>query len=124
MSLHVRIFKPAKSAMTSGRAKTNEWVLEYETETPRTPDPLMGWQSSQDTLNQVTLNFDTMENAVQYAIAKGWVYTVLPPQEKALRPRNYSDNFKYVPPQAEKRPVKKKKVAQKKKIARPKSVKS
>ncbi len=97
MSLHVKIYKPSRSAMQSGRAKTESWVLEYETETPRVPDPLMGWVSSEDTLNQVKLRFESMERAVEYANKKGWVFTVLPPHGRKITPRNYADNFKYFP---------------------------
>ena len=99
MSLHVKIYKPSRNAMQSGRAKTEQWLLEYETETPRVPDPLMGWSSSGDTLNQVRLKFDSMEKAMDYANKKGWVYTVLPPRERKITPRNYADNFKYFPPE-------------------------
>ena len=59
-----RILRPAKTAMQSGRAKTQKWVLEYEQATQRVPDPLMGWSSAADTLNQVSLRFDTLEEAI------------------------------------------------------------
>ena len=56
-----RIFKPAKNAMQSGRAKTREWQLDYEPEQPRAVEPLMGWTSSGDMKQQLTLHFDTKE---------------------------------------------------------------
>ena len=58
-----RIYRPAKTAMQSGRAKTRKWVLEYEPTSRRDPDPLMGWSSARDTLNEVQLHFDTLEEA-------------------------------------------------------------
>ena len=61
-----RIFKPAKNAMQSG-ARARKWVLAYEPETRRAPDPLMGWTSADDTLNEVRLHFETMEEAVDFA---------------------------------------------------------
>lgn len=96
--MDVRIYKPSKNAMQSGRAKAEgRWILEYETETRRLPDPLMGWNSCGDTLNQVRLNFASVEEAVAFAQKKGWGYTVQSPHERRVRPRNYVDNFKYVP---------------------------
>src|SRR5262249_40634947 len=61
-----RIYKPAKTAMQSGTAKTKEWVLDYEPEQSREIEPLMGWTSSGDMRQQVQLRFDTLEEAVAY----------------------------------------------------------
>src|SRR6266853_1957306 len=65
-SMPARIFKPAKNAMQSGTAKTREWQLDYEPEQPRAIEPLMGWTSSGDMKQQLTLCFDTREDAVAY----------------------------------------------------------
>jgi hypothetical protein len=81
--------------MQSGRAGTRRWVLEYEPATPRDPDPLMGWSSARDTLNQVRLRFATLEDAKQYADKHGFDYTVIEPQERAFKPKNYAENFRY-----------------------------
>jgi len=97
--MKVRIFQPSKTTTQSGRAGMDKWVLEYETESRRAPEPLMGWTASGDTLNQVRLKFKTAEDAVAYAHSKGWDYTVLPPHGRRVVPRNYGDNFKYVPPE-------------------------
>jgi hypothetical protein len=80
--------------MQSGRGNTKKWVLEYEPLTPRRPEPLMGWISSGDTLNQVRLYFDTKEDAIAYAQRKGLDYTVDPEQTRRVTPRNYADNFR------------------------------
>ncbi len=93
----VRIYKPSKSTMQSGRAKGQKWVMETETETARRPEDLMGWTSSGDTLNQIKISFDTLEDAVAHAAEQGWAYSVTLPQERKLRPRNYGDNFRYIP---------------------------
>ena len=93
--MKVRIFKPSKSAMQSGRAKTNKWCLEFVTLSPRVPESLMGWSSSNDTANQVKLKFDTVEDAISYAEKNGWEYDVIQEQQRVVRPRNYSDNFVY-----------------------------
>ena len=90
-----RIFQPAKTAMQSGRAKTRKWVLEYEPASRREPDPLMGWSSARDTLNEVQLRFDTMEEAVAFAKKNGLDYTVIEPQARTPKAKSYADNFRY-----------------------------
>lgn len=95
--MEVKIYRPSKSAMQSGRAKTQLSILEYELKSARKPESLMGWTSSEDTLNQVKLKFPTLEKAKEFAEAKGWSYTVIPAQERKIVPKNYVDNFKYIP---------------------------
>ncbi len=95
MNVNVKIYRPSKNTMQSGRAKTEDWVLEYETTTPRNPENLMGWTSSGDTLGQVKLKFPSADQAVKYAEGKGWSYTLLPAHERKVKPRNYGDNFVY-----------------------------
>ncbi|MDY0028398.1 MAG: ETC complex I subunit [Pseudobdellovibrionaceae bacterium] len=95
--MEVKIYRPSKSAMQSGRAKTQFWVLEYELKSARKPESLMGWTSSGDTLNQVKLKFSSLEKAKEFAESKGWKYSVTLPQERNIVPKNYVDNFKYVP---------------------------
>ena len=90
-----RIFRPAKTAMQSGRAQTRRWVLEYEPASRREPDPLMGWSSAQDTLNQVRLRFDTLEEAKQFADKLGLDYSVEEAHERRFKPKSYADNFRY-----------------------------
>ena len=92
--MKVRIFKPAKTAMQSGTAKTKEWLLESEP-APKTVDPLMGWTSSRDTMQQVQLWFPTLEEATSYAEKSGWQYTVEQPNSRPVRPKAYADNFAY-----------------------------
>ena len=84
--------------MQSGRGKNDDWVLEYEANSKRQAEPLMGWTESGDTLNQVKLKFKTSEDAVAFAEDKGWNYAVQPEQTRRIKPRNYGDNFKYIPP--------------------------
>jgi NADH dehydrogenase ubiquinone Fe-S protein 4 len=90
-----RIFKPAKNAMQSGRAKTKEWQLDYEPEQPRAIEPLMGWTSSGDMKQQLTLHFDTREDAVAYCERKGIPYQVIEPKASAPRQIAYADNFAF-----------------------------
>lgn len=90
-----RIFKPAKSAMQSGFAKSKEWQLDYEPEQPRMVEPLMGWTSSGDMKQQLTLRFATRDEAVAYCEREGIVYQVIEPKERARRQAAYADNFAF-----------------------------
>jgi hypothetical protein len=90
-----RIYRPAKTAMQSGRGNTRKWVLEYEPASRRDPDPLMGWSSAQDTLNQVQLRFDTIEEAIAFAQKLGLEYTLIEPHQRTLKVKSYADNFRY-----------------------------
>ena len=90
-----RIYKPAKTAMQSGTAKTNEWVLEFEPEQPREIEPLMGWTSSGDMRQQVRLRFDSAEEAIAYCERHGIAYQVFETKPQARRTISYSDNFAF-----------------------------
>lgn len=90
-----RIFKPAQSAMQQGRAGTGEWVLEFERQSPRSIEPLMGWTSSDDTRTQIRMRFPTLEEAVAYATRKGIAFRIDEPQKTELRPKSYAENFKF-----------------------------
>jgi hypothetical protein len=90
-----RIYKPARTAMQSGAAKTKEWVLDYEPEQPRVVEPLMGWTSSADMKQQLSLRFATAEEAVAYCERHGIPYQVFAAKEPARRTMAYADNFAY-----------------------------
>lgn len=93
--MHARIYKPARTAMSSGTAKTHEWVLEFAPASAREVDPLMGWTSSADTQSQVRLQFSTKEAAVDYAADKGIEAIVSEPHSRKpnLRAGGYGENF-------------------------------
>ena len=95
--MKVRIYKPSRSAMQSGMGKAQNWVLEVEPVTKRSPEPLMGWAQSKDTLNQIKLTFATKEAAIAHAELQGWEYAVAVTRDRKTRPRSYMDNFKYIP---------------------------
>ncbi len=90
-----RIYKPTKTAMQSGLARTQEWVLEFEPAAPREIDPLMGWTASRDMGQQVRLTFDTKEEAVAYAERNGLAYTLSEPTTRRPIRKSYADNFKF-----------------------------
>ena len=82
--MKVRIYKPSRNPMQSALGKTHQWLLEYELKSKRQPEPLMGWISSDDTLNQVRLTFDTSEEAVAYAQKQGWEYSVAVARDQGI----------------------------------------
>ena len=90
-----RIYKPAKTAMQSGHAKTKDWVLDYEPEEPRVVESLMGWTSSGDMKSQILLNFATKEEAVAYAERHGIPYQVFETKPATRRGLTYADNFAF-----------------------------
>jgi NADH dehydrogenase ubiquinone Fe-S protein 4 len=89
-----RIYRPAKTAMQSGRAKTHHWVLEFEPERPQSIEPLMGYTSSDDMNRQVRLSFETKEEAIDYAKRSGIAYRVFEPNDRVRPAIAYSDNFR------------------------------
>ena len=90
-----RIFRPSKSAMQSGAAKTRTWMLEFAPASARLSDPLMGWTISTDMEGQVRLMFDTREEAVAYAQRHGIPFEVLRETEVNKIPKAYADNFSF-----------------------------
>ncbi len=93
--MRARIYRPARTAMSSGTAKTRSWVLEFAPASARGIDPLMGWTSSADTQAQVRMSFETREAALDYARAHGIDALVLEPKTRKpnIRPRGYGENF-------------------------------
>ncbi|MFZ4406436.1 MAG: ETC complex I subunit [Paracraurococcus sp.] len=90
-----RIFTPPRSAMQSGKGKTQDWVLEFEPGERQRLDPLMGWAGSGDTSGQVRLRFPTREEAVAYAEANGLRYEVEEPKPIRIKAKVYADNFRF-----------------------------
>ena len=86
--------------MQAGRARTKKWVLEFEPRYATEIEPLMGWTSSRDTLQQVKLTFPSKERALAFAERQGWPCTVTEPHESKIRPKSYADNFRWQHPLA------------------------
>ena len=87
-----KIYIPTKTAMQSGRGKIKKWVLEFETKDPTT-NPLMGWESSEDTMGEVRLEFSTKDKAIEYAKKNKIVFELIEPKERKIVKKSYSDNF-------------------------------
>ncbi len=93
--MRARIFQQPKTAMQSGLAGTHEWVLQWEPSERQRQDPLMGWFGGANTQSQVTLRFDTREEAVAYADKNGIAYDLELPPVRVHTPKIYADNFKF-----------------------------
>ena len=86
------IYIPNKSPMQSGTAKNNKWILEFITKDP-TQNPLMGWESSSDTLAELKLEFSTKELAINYAKKKKIAFDLIEPKKRKTVKKSYADNF-------------------------------
>ena len=78
--------------MQSGTRNTKNWLLEFDT-LDTGINPLMGWESSKDTMSEVKLEFSTREQAINYAKKNGIDYYVIEPQKRKIIKKSYSDNF-------------------------------
>ena len=87
-----KIYIPNKSPMQSGLGKTNKWILEFKTKNP-TKNPLMGWESSSDTLTELKLEFSTKELAINYAKNNKIEYEIIEPRKRKTVKKSYADNF-------------------------------
>ena len=87
-----KIYKPNKTAMQSGLGKIDKWILEFKTKDP-TKNPLMGWETSSDTLEEVILKFSSKDQAVEYAKKNNISYKVIEPKKKEFVIKSYADNF-------------------------------
>jgi hypothetical protein len=94
-----RIYKPEKSAMQSGWARAREWLLQYEHEEAEELDPLMGWPGSGDTKRQLSLWFETKDEAMAYAKRNGIPFQVFEPHEPQPQLKAYADNFRFDRPE-------------------------
>ena len=89
-----RIYQRPKSAMSSGKARMDEWVLEFEQSEARRADPLMGWTGSGDTQVQVQMKFESKDAAQAYAAKHGISARVHKTPPKTLKLQAYADNFR------------------------------
>ena len=87
-----KIYKPSKTATQSGRGKIKKWLLEFETKQTFT-NQLMGWESSNDTLQEVKIEFETKEQAVEYAKKNNINFEIQKPKKRKMIIKSYADNF-------------------------------
>ncbi len=86
------IYIPTKNPMQSGNAKSNKWILEFKTKNP-SRNPLMGWESSTDTLTELKLEFSSKELAINYAKKRKIIYELIEPKKRKIVKKSYADNF-------------------------------
>ena len=87
-----KIYKPAKTAMQSGRGKSHIWILEYE-KLNTGINPLTGWETSSDTLAEIKIEFNSKEEALSYVKENNINYYIVESNDRKLRKKSYSDNF-------------------------------
>jgi NADH dehydrogenase (ubiquinone) Fe-S protein 4 len=87
-----KIYKPSKTAMQSGTKKYDKWIIEYVTKKPGI-NPLMGWESSTDTLSELKLEFSTKELAIEYAKKNKINFEIIEPNIRKITKKSYADNF-------------------------------
>ena len=87
-----KIYIPTKTAMQSGLSKSNKWIIEFNTKNPGI-NPLMGWESSTDTLSELKLEFSTKELAIEYANKNKIDFEIVEPQKRKIIKKAYADNF-------------------------------
>tara|TARA_B100000609_G_C16855718_1_gene252578 strand:- start:247 stop:528 length:282 start_codon:yes stop_codon:yes gene_type:complete len=87
-----KIYIPNKSPMQSGLGKTDKWIIEFETKNP-TKNPLMGWESSTDTLSELKLEFSSKDQAINYAKKMKIDYEIIEPKRRRIIKKSYADNF-------------------------------
>ena len=87
-----KIYKPTKTAMQSGTRNTKNWILEFDTLNTGI-NPLMGWETSQDTMSEVKLEFPNKKQAIDYAKKNNIDYYVVEPQKSKIIKKSYANNF-------------------------------
>ena len=87
-----KIYIPNKNPMQSGMGKIDKWILEYQTKDP-TNNPLMGWESSSDTLSELKLEFSSKELAINYAKKKKIDFELIEPKKRKIVKKSYAENF-------------------------------
>lgn len=93
--IHTRIFSTLKSAAQAGRAKQGQWILEVRGTPGSIRDLETAWNSTADTLRQITLKFHTLEDARVFVDRHQLRYTVEAPKAASPRRRTYAENFRH-----------------------------
>ena len=89
----IKIYKPSKTAMQSGRNKTKKWIAEYISNFSTAEDVLMGWTSSPDTKSQIKIFFNTKDKAIEWAKNNNYQFFIEEPNKRKIKPKSYAYNF-------------------------------
>ena len=87
-----KIYIPTKTTLQSGKGKIKNWILKFKTKDTKT-NPLMGWESGEDTLREVILDFPSKEKAIEYAKNNNIQYELVEPRKSDFIIKSYADNF-------------------------------
>ena len=87
-----KIYIPSKTATQSGLGKEDKWILEFDSK-DTTTNPLMGWESSNDTMGEVKLEFSTKDKAIEYAKNNNISYKLIEPNKRRFIIKSYAENF-------------------------------
>jgi len=87
-----KIYIPTKNSMQSGLGKSDKWIIEFETKNTGI-NPLMGWETSSDTLSELNLEFATKNLAIEYAKKNKIDFEIIEPQKRKTIKKSYAENF-------------------------------
>jgi hypothetical protein len=90
--IKAKIYIPTKNSMQSGLGKTDKWIMRFDTENTGV-NPLMGWETSSNTLSELNLEFSTKDLAIEYAKKNKIDFEIIEPQKRKTVIKSYSDNF-------------------------------
>jgi len=90
--IKAKIYIPTKNSMQSGFGKSDKWLIEFETKDMGV-NPLMGWETSSDTLSELNLEFTTKDLAIEYAKKNKIDFEIIEPQKRKTVKKSYADNF-------------------------------
>jgi len=92
--MKVKILRPTKSAMQSGKKNTKKWLIKpVEDETLHSINPLMGWVSANNTNSQLGFEFSTKEEAIEFAKSQNYEFEVVEPKTSSIKQKSYTANF-------------------------------
>ena len=91
--MKVKIYQPTKNAMQSGIKNTKKWLLEPIVEDNKYIDSIMGWTGAKGTKQQIKMQFDSLEQAIDFATRKKFDYVVIKPKNRSIKIQSYADNF-------------------------------
>jgi len=90
--IKAKIYIPTKNSMQSGLGKADKWIITFETENAGI-NPLMGWETSTNTLSELNLEFSTKALAIEYAKKNHIDFEIIEPQKRKTVIKSYADNF-------------------------------
>ncbi|HEX8445165.1 MAG TPA: NADH dehydrogenase ubiquinone Fe-S protein 4 [Sphingomonas sp.] len=91
---HAYLYQQPKNGQQGGRARGQQWVLDFRSDRAQRPDPLTGWTGGAETQSQIDMLFPTLDSAIAHCEREGIAYTVAPPNRTKLKIQSYAENFR------------------------------